>query len=78
MKNVILEELKRLITMIRTVLYVFLTPIVLWAMDSIKINNIFKKNRVIQANVIYLIISLCLTYLLVNFFMDFFIATSFL
>ena len=32
-------------------LYVIITILVIWAMDSININGIFKKNRIIQARV---------------------------
>lgn len=57
---------------VKTILYIFVTPLVLWALDSININGIFKKNRYYQARLFYLIITFALTYLTVNFFYDFF------
>jgi uncharacterized integral membrane protein (TIGR02327 family) len=56
----------------KTVLYLFITPLVIWALDSINITNVFKKNRYYQARALYLIIALSLSYLTVNFIYDFF------
>lgn len=56
---------------IKTILYILIVPLVLWALDSVNINGIFKKNRYYQARVFYLILTLCISYLLVNFFFDF-------
>ena len=39
------------------------------------INGIFKKNRYYQSRFVYLLFSLSISYLVVNFFMDFFTAT---
>ena len=33
--------------------YLFVTFIVIWAMDSVNINAIFKKNKIMQARVFY-------------------------
>lgn len=57
--------------MVKYGLYLFSTIIVIWSMDAININAIFKKNRVIQARVFYIILCLVLIYLLTNFLMDF-------
>ncbi|HHW69055.1 MAG TPA: DUF1146 domain-containing protein, partial [Tenericutes bacterium] len=41
--------------------------------DSLNLNNgVFKKNKIVQARILYVIISLALTYLVVNFIVDFF------
>jgi len=56
----------------KTILYLFITPLVIWALDSINITNVFKKNRYYQARALYLIIALSLSYLTVNFIYDFF------
>ena len=39
-------------------LYVIITILVIWAMDSININGIFKKNRIIQARVFYFLLGI--------------------
>ena len=57
---------------VKTILYLVITPLVIWALDSINITNVFKKNRYYQARVLYLILSLSLSYLTVNFLYDFF------
>ena len=58
---------------IKTILYIFVVPLVLWALESINLNQIFKKNRIYQARLVYLIFTLALSYLLLNFFYDFFL-----
>lgn len=56
----------------KTVLYLVITPLVVWALDSINITNVFKKNRYYQARALYLILTMSLSYLTVNFIYDFF------
>lgn len=53
-------------------LYIIVTMLVIWAMDSVNINQIFKKNKVNQARVFYLLLGLSLIYLITNFLMDLF------
>lgn len=53
-------------------LYLFVTVIVIWALDSVNINVIFKKNKVIQARVFYFLLGASLIYLVTNFIMDLF------
>lgn len=60
---------------VRVILYCVTVPLTIWALESININNLFKKNRYYQSRLLYVIISLSLSYLVVNFFMDFFIST---
>ncbi len=45
--------------------------IIIWAVDSINLNVIFKKNRPYQARTIYIIIIFSLTYLTSNFILSF-------
>ena len=56
----------------KTILYLVITPLTIWALESINITNVFKKNRYYQARAVYLILSLSLSYLVVNFIYDFF------
>lgn len=60
----------------KSLLYILTTPLVIWALDSINITNVFKKNRYYQARLLYLILTLSLTYLTVNFIYDFFMYTK--
>ena len=54
----------------KVILYIIFTPIVMWSLESLNLN--FKKNRILQARILYLIIGLCMSYLLVNFVNDFY------
>lgn len=58
-------------------IYVVVSPIVIYSMDSLNINQIFKKNKVNQARVFYLLITLALIYLITNFTYDFFVYSKF-
>ena len=57
--------------MVKTIFYLIITCITLWALDSVRLNEIFKKNRYIQSRIIYLFLTLSLSYLVVNFIYDF-------
>nr|MBP3258484.1 DUF1146 domain-containing protein [Bacilli bacterium] len=57
--------------MVKTIFYLIISCITLWALDSVRLNEIFKKNRYIQSRIIYLFITLSLSYLVVNFIYDF-------
>ncbi len=61
--------------MAKFILYVAVTILVIWAMDSVNINKIFKQNRVIQASIFYFLLGVSLIYLVTNFIWDLF--TSF-
>ena len=61
----------RIYRMRKFLLYIIILPLVIWAVDGININSIFKRNRIYQARVIYIIIIFALTYLTVNFMYDF-------
>ena len=61
----------------KLVLYIFVTIIVIWSMDAININQIFKKNRVMQAKIFYFLLGISLIYLATNFIMDLFTSTKF-
>lgn len=57
--------------MYNLLLYVIVLILVIWATDAININYIFKKNRVYQARVFYIMIIFSLTYLVTNFLIEF-------
>ena len=59
-------------------LYLFSTIIVIYSIDSVNINQIFKKNKITQAKIFYLILALCLIFLLTDFIYDFFLTTKFI
>ena len=59
--------------MIKAILYILIFPFTIWAMEGLNLNKFFKQSRVIQARIMYLMIAMSITYLVVNFFYDFFI-----
>ena len=57
--------------MAKFAVYILSAIVVIWSMDAVNINAIFKKNKVIQARVFYLILAFILIYLLGSFLYDF-------
>ena len=53
-------------------LYIIVTILVIWSLDYVNINKIFKKNKVLQATVFYFLLGVSLIYLVTNFLMDLF------
>lgn len=53
-------------------LYFLVTILVIWSLDAVNINQIFKKNRVVQARVFYFMLALSMIYLVTNFLYDIF------
>ncbi len=61
----------------KAILYIIMVPLTIWVLDGTQLNNIFKKNKIVQARILYVMISLALSYLVVNFMYDFFVSSSF-
>ena len=38
------------------ILYLFVLPLVIYTMDSVNFNSIFKKNKVFQARIFYILV----------------------
>lgn len=53
-------------------LYILSTILVIWSMDSVNINQIFKKNKIVEARTFYFLLGISLIYLVTNFFWDLF------
>lgn len=64
--------------MLKTILYIITVVLSIWVLDSINITNVFKKNRYYQSRLLYLFVACALSYLVVNFFYDFFLYSKFL
>lgn len=60
----------------KAILYILVSILVIWCLEAININGIFKKNRVIQAKIMYMLIALSIIYPVTNFLWDFFISTK--
>jgi uncharacterized integral membrane protein (TIGR02327 family) len=57
---------------IKTILYIIIVPISIWITTSIRLEQIFKKNKIAQITMFYIFISLGISYLVVNFIYDFY------
>ena len=53
-------------------IYCLITILVIWAMDSVNINGIFKKNKILQARIFYFLLCISMIYLITNFIFDIF------
>ena len=58
---------------IKAILYILFVPLSLYALQSLNYEKFLKSNRIYQARILFLMMSLGLSYLCVNFFYDFFI-----
>lgn len=59
---------------VKLILYIIVGIAVIWSMDSININQIFKKNRVTQARVFYFFLTLSIIYLVTNCLYDLYLS----
>lgn len=57
-------------------IYILVAILVIWSFDSLNINSFFKKNKVLQARVMYFLLALSIIYLVTNFIWDFFNASK--
>lgn len=57
--------------MVKFLLYLLVLPLVIFTMDGININAIFKKNKIIQARIFYILLVFGFSYLICNFIYDF-------
>ena len=63
---------------IKLILYCIFTPLIIWIITSTNLDKIFKKNSIMQIHLFYIILSIVISYLVVNFFMDIYNVSSFL
>lgn len=61
---------------IKFYLYLMIIPLVIWTVLSLNIESYFKKGHINQIKAFYIIISLSLSYMLVNFLYDFYLASQ--
>ena len=56
---------------VKLIVYLVVTILVIIGLDAVNINSIFKKNRVFQARLFYLLLITSLVYLVTNFIFEF-------
>ena len=59
---------------VKFVLYILVSVVVIWSMNGLNINGIFKKGRINEAKILYFFLAISLIYLVTNFFYDFYIS----
>lgn len=52
-------------------LYLIVVPFVIWTLEALRIDFLFKKGRVIKIKLFYVFLSLAFSYLIVNCLYDF-------
>ena len=62
----------------KILVYIIVSVGVIWSLEAVNINGIFKKNRVIQARLFYFFLGLSMMYLVTNFIWDLFTAIKLL
>ena len=57
----------------RIILYIIVIPLVVWSMDSVNLNGIFKRgnSNYYQARVFYMLLVVSISYVVVSFINDF-------
>ncbi len=63
---------------IKLILYIITVPLSLIGLDSLSIENKFKKNHVFQAKILIFLLTLALSYLVVNFLYDIYLNSNFI
>ena len=58
--------------MSKIILYLFVIPLVIYAMDSFNFNFVFKKYKNFQSKVFYILVMFSISYLVCSFLSDFF------
>ena len=59
---------------VKLLLYIIVGISVIWSMDSININQIFKKNKITQARLFYFFLTIAIIYLVTNCFYDLYLS----
>ena len=57
--------------MIKIFIYILVFLVALYSMEGLNINKLFKQSRIYQARLVYIFITISITYLVTNFVYDF-------
>ena len=55
----------------KIIVYIIVSVAVVWSLEAVNINGIFKKNRIFQARLFYFFLGLSMIYLVTNFIWDY-------
>jgi uncharacterized integral membrane protein (TIGR02327 family) len=62
--------------MTKWVIYLFMTGLTLYGLESINLSVLFKKNKVLQARIMYILIAFSFAYLSSSFLIEFLEAST--
>lgn len=57
--------------MVKVILYSAVIPLVIWTLESLRLDMLFKKNRQPQIKLLYVFLAFAISYLVVNCMYDF-------
>jgi len=60
---------------IKPILYVITFFLSIWSLEGLRIENAFKKGRILQIKILFFMLSFSLSYLVTNFIYDFCFST---
>jgi len=58
-------------SLVTIISHIFFVGLSFWGLQSLRIEHLFKKNRVQQVRIFYVLVAVALGYLLSSFFLDF-------
>ena len=58
--------------MVKFLLYLLVLPLIIYAMDSVNFNFVFKKYKNFQSKIFYILVMFSISYLVCSFLSDFF------
>lgn len=61
---------------IKIIIYLIILPLCIWSVSSLRIEQFFKKNSINQIKLFYLLLSVCITYLVTQFIYEFYQISS--
>lgn len=70
--------MRKVIMSVKFFVYLFVTILVIYSLDAVRMNQIFKKDKIYQARLFYFFVAISLIYLVSNFIMDFFTSSQIL
>ena len=62
--------------MVKLLLYFTVFVFTIYSLDGLNINALFKQNKLVQAKIIYFLITISITYLATNFLYDIYLCTT--
>ncbi len=58
--------------MVKIYLYTIVLFFSIWVLDALDFNRFLKKNKIVQARILYLLVGIMMTYIVTNFIWDFY------